>query len=64
MFPWPGWLGGFLLFRLFDIWKPGPAGWADRRRDPLGTMLDDLVAGAMAAAVLALTALVAHGLLR
>ena len=24
VFPWPGWVGGFLLFRLFDIWKPGP----------------------------------------
>ncbi len=29
---WPGWVAGFVLFRLFDIWKPGPIGWADRRR--------------------------------
>jgi phosphatidylglycerophosphatase A len=21
----------FLAFRLFDIWKPGPVGWADRQ---------------------------------
>ena len=46
LFPWPGWVVGFLLFRLFDIWKPGPVGWADRRKGPTGVMLDDVVAGA------------------
>lgn len=46
---WPGWIAAFLLFRLFDIWKPGPIGWADRRHDPLGVMLDDIFAGAFAA---------------
>ena len=36
----------FLLFRLFDIAKPWPASWIDRRLcTPLGVMLDDLVAG-------------------
>ena len=30
VFPWPGWVAAFLLFRLFDVWKPGPVGWADR----------------------------------
>ena len=45
LFPWPGWVGGFLLFRLFDIWKPGPVGWADRRKGPTGVMLDDVLAG-------------------
>jgi phosphatidylglycerophosphatase A len=45
---------GFLLFRLFDIWKPWPISWADRTlRGGLGIMLDDLLAGAMAAGVLA-----------
>ncbi len=34
MFPWPGWVGGFVMFRLFDIWKPGPVGWADRAATP------------------------------
>lgn len=48
-FPWPGWVLGFALFRLFDIWKPGPVGWIDRRADVAGTMLDDVVAGVMAA---------------
>ncbi len=36
------------LFRLFDIWKPGPVGWADRRHDEYGIMGDDLIAGALA----------------
>ncbi|TDL83594.1 phosphatidylglycerophosphatase A [Palleronia sediminis] len=46
---WPGWLAGFALFRLFDILKPGPVGWADRRGDVTGVMLDDVIAGALAA---------------
>ena len=49
LFPWPGWVAGFLLFRLFDIWKPWPVSWADRRKGPTGVMLDDVLAGLMAA---------------
>ncbi len=64
LFPWPGWVGAFVFFRLFDIWKPGPIGWADRRKGPTGVMLDDVLAGLMAALVVALLAAVAHGLLR
>lgn len=52
----PGWawlLAGFLLFRLFDIWKPWPIGWVDRHvHGGLGIMLDDIIAGFMALAVL------------
>ena len=62
--PGPGWVVGFLLFRLFDIWKPGPVGWADRRKGPTGVMLDDVVAGLLAALVVTLLAGVAHGWLR
>ena len=55
-----GWLWilvGFGLFRLFDIWKPWPIGWLDRRvGGGLGIMLDDLVAGVLAAACLQLIA--------
>ncbi len=47
-----GLLAAFALFRLFDITKPGPIGWADRRHDAWGVMGDDLIAGAAAAAVL------------
>jgi phosphatidylglycerophosphatase A len=64
VFPWPGWVFGFLLFRLFDIWKPGPVGWADRRKGPTGVMLDDVVAGLLAALIVTLLAGVAHGWLR
>jgi phosphatidylglycerophosphatase A len=40
---------GFLFFRLFDIWKPFPVGWIDRKGPgALGTMLDDVAAGVMA----------------
>ncbi len=63
VFPWPGWVGAFLMFRLFDIWKPGPVGWADRRHGPLGVMLDDVVAGILAAIVVATAAGVAHGIM-
>jgi phosphatidylglycerophosphatase A len=37
---------GFALFRLFDIWKPWPVRWADRKvHGGFGVMLDDVVAG-------------------
>jgi len=36
---------GFILFRLFDIWKPWPVSVADRRlKGGLGIMLDDVLA--------------------
>lgn len=41
-----GWLLAFLLFRLFDILKPFPIGWIDRRvQGGVGIVLDDLMAG-------------------
>ncbi len=42
----------FALFRLFDIWKPGLVGWADRQDGALGVMLDDVIAGIMAALIM------------
>lgn len=43
----------FALFRLFDVWKPWPVGWADAKvGGGFGIMLDDLIAGVWAAAVL------------
>lgn len=39
----------FGLFRLFDITKPWPVSWADRQPGALGVMLDDILAGLMAA---------------
>lgn len=46
---WPGWIAAFALFRLFDITKWGPIGWADRMHGPTGVMLDDVIAGIFAA---------------
>ena len=60
---YPGWIAAFALFRLFDIWKPSLVGWADRRNDPLGVMLDDIIAGAFAAVGVLLLAGLSHGLL-
>ena len=43
---WTWMLSGFILFRLFDIWKPWPIGWLDKQvGGGVGIMLDDLVAG-------------------
>ena len=45
----------FLLFRLLDIRKPGPIGWADRNvKGAFGVMLDDLIAAAMTLFIVAL----------
>jgi phosphatidylglycerophosphatase A len=47
-----GMLAAFLLFRLLDIAKPGPVGWADRKHGPTAIIGDDLIAGAIAAGIL------------
>lgn len=44
---------GFALFRLFDIWKPWPIRFFDKSvHGGWGIMVDDLIAGAMAWAVI------------
>jgi len=44
-FTWYYLLLGIMLFRLFDIWKPGPIGWIDRHmKGGWGVMLDDIAA--------------------
>jgi len=46
-------LAAFALFRLFDITKPWPVSWADRKvPGALGVMLDDALAGLYAAVIL------------
>lgn len=43
---WTGYIAAFLLFRLFDIWKPFPIRVVDRRTTGgFGVMFDDLLAG-------------------
>ena len=45
---------GFLAFRLFDIWKPGPVRWAERHlAGGAGVMFDDVLAGLLAAGCVA-----------
>ena len=44
---WQWMLVGFILFRFFDILKPWPISWADKKlHGGLGIMLDDVIAGA------------------
>jgi len=45
------WVVGFLLFRLFDVFKPWPISWADRSlHGGVGIMLDDVLAALAAIA--------------
>lgn len=53
----------FSLFRLLDILKPGPIGWADRQHGPFGIMVDDLIAGSLVAVTIYAIRLVWPGLL-
>ncbi|MGB0721928.1 MAG: phosphatidylglycerophosphatase A [Gammaproteobacteria bacterium] len=55
---WVWWVFGFALFRVFDIVKPWPIGWLDRRvQGGWGIMVDDVIAGLFAWVVLQATAL-------
>ena len=50
---WAWFLAGFVLFRFFDIVKPWPIREADHSLPGgLGIMLDDIIAGVFAAAIL------------
>jgi len=53
-----GWwwlLLGFVLFRVFDILKPWPISWLDKRvHGGFGIMIDDVIAGLFALAILQL----------
>ena len=53
--PWWAMVIGFVLFRLFDVWKPWPIRWLDRHlKGGMGVMVDDVAAGALAAVALGL----------
>jgi phosphatidylglycerophosphatase A len=46
---WQWWLTAFLLFRLFDIWKPYPIRQFDAKlKNGFGVMFDDLLAAVYA----------------
>jgi phosphatidylglycerophosphatase A len=55
----PPWLfAGFLLFRLLDIWKPGPVAWAERSfAGGAGVMMDDVFAGILGGLILSVAVL-------
>jgi phosphatidylglycerophosphatase A len=49
---WKALLAGFLLFRLFDIWKPAPVRQLEKLRGGVGIVADDVMAGIYGALVL------------
>ncbi len=49
---WKWWLAAFILFRLFDIWKPWPVRPLEKIPGGAGIVLDDVGAGIYAALVL------------
>lgn len=51
-FDLPTFAAAFVLFRLFDIWKPPPIRLIERIPGGAGIVLDDMMAGAYAAVVL------------
>lgn len=52
VFNWKSWLAAFLLFRLFDIWKPFPVRRLEGLPGGFGIVADDVAAGLYAALVL------------
>jgi phosphatidylglycerophosphatase A len=51
---WKTWLGAFVLFRVFDIWKPWPVRQLESLPGGTGIVMDDLAAGVYGALVLIL----------
>jgi len=49
---WKSWLAAFLLFRLFDIWKPPPVRRLETFAGGIGIVADDMMAGLYGALVL------------
>ena len=50
---WGAWaLAGFALFRLFDIWKPGPINTIQKLPHGMGVIMDDVLAGVVVCAIL------------
>jgi phosphatidylglycerophosphatase A len=50
---WQAWAAGFILFRVFDIFKPPPIGWLDRQiKGGIGVVADDVAAGVVVNVIL------------
>lgn len=55
---WRWMIAGFILFRLFDTFKPFPLAHLERLSGGLGVMMDDIVAGIYAAAILSVALMI------
>ena len=55
---WPWIISSFVLFRIFDIWKPQPVSYFDKLDSPYGVMMDDAIAGLISALILAIAFLI------
>ncbi|NQV29960.1 MAG: phosphatidylglycerophosphatase A [Candidatus Marinimicrobia bacterium] len=55
---WGYWLGAFVLFRIFDIWKPWIIDKSQHLPGGFGIMIDDVLAGLVALILIQGTALV------
>jgi phosphatidylglycerophosphatase A len=58
---WKAYLAAFVLFRLFDIWKPPPVRQLEALPEGLGIVSDDIMAGIYAALVLYVAQLALRG---
>ena len=55
---WPWIIFSFILFRIFDIWKPQPIRYFDKLDSPYGVMMDDVIAGLLSALILTIAFLI------
>ena len=55
---WPWIIFSFVLFRIFDIWKPQPVSYFDKLDSSYGVMMDDVIAGLISALILTIAFLV------
>lgn len=52
---------GFILFRLFDVWKPFPISWVDKHMmGGFGMVFDDILAGIISCIILHILMMVGH----
>jgi len=49
---WKSWMAAFLLFRIFDIWKPWPVRNFEKLPEGIGIVSDDIAAGLYGALIL------------
>lgn len=57
VFPYPGWIGAFVLCQGLLWWRPRPVAWAGAK----GPLWDDVLAGALAALITLVSAGISHG---